>query len=190
MGIAYFVQWHLLSSFCLLGYRQTNFSGSHSRYNKENLKDSEKGYLGISGRTVSDEMAAYNMPNGVYVAEVSKNGAADKAGIQKGDIITSINNMEVRSIESLQEKANSYKKGTQVEIILQRSDSGTYKEKKVKVTLQGSSSLNGLSSGKSSNNDSQSGNSGNNSQNGNNGNSGGDSGSDNDWFGFGDLFGN
>ena len=188
--------------------------------NKENLKDSEKGYLGISGRTVSDEMAAYNMPNGVYVAEVSKNGAADKAGIQKGDIITSINNMEVRSIESLQEKANSYKKGTQVEIILQRSDSGTYKEKKVKVTLQGSSSLNGLSSGKSSNNDSQSGNSGNNSQNGNNGqngsngnsgqngsngnignngqngnngnngNSGSDSGSGNDWFGFGDLFGN
>lgn len=188
--------------------------------NKENLKDSEKGYLGISGRTVSDEMAAYNMPNGVYVAEVSKNGAADKAGIQKGDIITSINNMEVRSIESLQEKANSYKKGTQVEIILQRSDSGTYKEKKVKVTLQGSSSLNGLSSGKSSNNDGQSGNSGNNSQNGNNGqngsngnsgqngsngnignngqngnngnngNSGSDSGSGNDWFGFGDLFGN
>ena len=140
--------------------------------NKENLKDSEKGYLGISGRTVSDEMAAYNMPNGVYVAEVSKNGAADKAGIQKGDIITSINNMEVRSIESLQEKANSYKKGTQVEIILQRSDSGTYKEKKVKVTLQGSSSLNGLSSGKSSNNDGQSGNSGNNSQNGNNGQNG------------------
>ena len=92
--------------------------------------------------------------------------------IQKGDIITSINNMEVRSIESLQEKANSYKKGTQVEIILQRSDSGTYKEKKVKVTLQGSSSLNGLSSGKSSNNDSQSGNSGNNSQNGNNGQNG------------------
>ena len=42
MGIAYFVQWHLLSSFCLLGYRQTNFSGSHSRYNKENLKDSKE----------------------------------------------------------------------------------------------------------------------------------------------------
>lgn len=40
--IAYFVQWHLLSSFCLLGYRQTNFSGSHSRYNKENLKDSKE----------------------------------------------------------------------------------------------------------------------------------------------------
>ena len=26
----------------LLGYRQTNFSGSHSRYNKENLKDSKE----------------------------------------------------------------------------------------------------------------------------------------------------
>ena len=31
-----------ISSFCLLGYRQTNFSGSHSRYNKENLKDSKE----------------------------------------------------------------------------------------------------------------------------------------------------
>ena len=166
--------------------------------NKENLKDSEKGYLGISGRTVSDEMAAYNMPNGVYVAEVSKNGAADKAGIQKGDIITSINNMEVRSIESLQEKANSYKKGTQVEIILQRSDSGTYNDSQSgnsgNNSQNGNNGQNG-SNGNSGQNGSNGniGNNGNNSQNGNNGNngnSGSDSGSGNDWFGFGDLFGN
>ncbi len=31
-----------IRNFCLLGYRQTNFSGSHSRYNKENLKDSKE----------------------------------------------------------------------------------------------------------------------------------------------------
>ena len=141
--------------------------------NQEVVSDDEASYFGISGVDVaSDVSKQYDMPTGVYVTKVAANSAASKAGIQKGDIITSINNMEVRSIESLQEKANSYKKGTQVEIILQRSDSGTYKEKKVKVTLQGSSSLNGLSSGKSSNNDSQSGNSGNNSQNGNNGQNG------------------
>ena len=81
---------------------------------KENLKDSEKGYLGISGRTVSDEMAKPTICQMVFMLQkYLKNGAADKAGIQKGDIITSINNMEVRSIERLdEEKANSYKKGT------------------------------------------------------------------------------
>lgn len=113
--------------------------------NKEKLSDEEKGYLGISGQTVTDAATAFNIPNGVQVKEVSKDGAADKAGIQVGDIITSINNMEVRSIESLQEKANSYKKGTEVEIKVQRSNNGAYEEKTFKVKLQGSSSLDGLS---------------------------------------------
>lgn len=113
--------------------------------NKEKLSDEEKGYLGISGQTVTDAATAFDIPNGVQVKEVSKGGAADKAGIQVGDIITSINNMEVRSIESLQEKANSYKKGTEVEIKVQRSNNGTYEEKTFKVKLQGSSSLDGLS---------------------------------------------
>lgn len=172
--------------------------------NKEVLKDSEKGYLGISGKTVTDEVAGFNVPNGVYVAEVAKDGAAEKAGIQQGDIITSINNMEVRTIESLQEKANSYKKGTEVEITLQRSDKGSYKEKKVKVKLQGADSLDNLDSGSNSNDNQQSdGNSGNTpNQNPNNGNGDNNGNSDgnndnggsrddgNGWFDFGDFFGN
>lgn len=118
--------------------------------NRENLSDAEKGYLGISGRTVTAEASSYNIPNGVYVVEVSKGGAADKAGIKSGDIITSINNMEVTTIESLQQKANSYRKGTKVEIIILRSNDGDYQEKKVEVTLQGKASLDGLSDGASS----------------------------------------
>ena len=147
--------------------------------NKENLSDSEKGYLGISGRTVTEEASLYNIPTGVYVAEVAKGGAAEKGGIKEGDIITAINNQSVTTIESLQEKANSYRKGTEVELTIQRSNNGAYEEMKIKVTLQGSSSLNGLSSG----NDSTGKGSGNespdngNSNNGNNG-AGGEDGSD------------
>lgn len=135
--------------------------------NKEDLSEDEKGYLGISGRTVTDEASYYNIPNGVYVAEVAEGGAADKAGIKVGDIITEINNMEVTTIESLQEKVNSYRKGTEIEVVLQRSNNGTYEEKKLKASLQGNSSLDGLSSdsnsgnGSSGNNNSYNDNSGN-----------------------------
>lgn len=153
--------------------------------NKETLKDSDKGYLGISGRTVTEEMSVYNMPNGVYVAETAKGGAAEKAGIKQGDIITAINNMEVRTIESLQEKANSYRKGTEVEITVQRSNEGVYKEETFKVELQGSESLDNLEDS------SQSGNSGSQNNNGNDGNSGSGDGSQGFGFGdFGDFFGN
>ena len=62
-----------------------------------------------------------------------------------GDIITSVNNIEVTTIESLQEKVNSYKKGTKVEVIVQRSNNGQYEEKKITVELQGKESLDGLS---------------------------------------------
>lgn len=169
--------------------------------NKENLSDDEKGYLGISGQTVTDAATAFNIPNGVQVMEIAKGGAAEEAGIQVGDIITSINNMEVRSIESLQEKANSYKKGTEVEIKVQRSDNGSYKEKTFKVKLQGSSSLDSLSDSSTDSSKNDSGNSGNgnsgngNSGNGNygNGNSGkggsDDSGNDSEYDeGFGNFF--
>lgn len=165
--------------------------------NKEKLSDEEKGYLGISGQTVTDAATAFDIPNGVQVKEVSKGGAADKAGIQVGDIITSINNMEVRSIESLQEKANSYKKGTEVEIKVQRSNNGTYEEKAFKVKLQGSSSLDGLSNDTQGSKDkSGSGNSGSggygngDDSNGGSGNSNpGNGGSGNDGYGSDDGFG-
>lgn len=120
--------------------------------NKEVLTDAQKGYLGISGRTVTEEAASFNMPNGVYVSEVAKDGAAEKAGIKQGDIITAINDIQVTTIESLKEKANSYKKGTKVTITLQRNSNGTYEEKKVELTLQGESSLKSLPQSTTGNN--------------------------------------
>ena len=60
------------------------------------LSDSEKGYLGITGKTISDSVSeAYGIPVGVYVSEVSDSGAAKAAGIKKGDVITKINDAKV-----------------------------------------------------------------------------------------------
>ena len=171
--------------------------------NKEVLTDSEKGYLGISGKTVSETVTAYGMPEGVYVAEVAEGGAAQKAGIKQGDVITAINDVTVTTIESLKEKANSYKKGTTVSITLKRNNNGVYEEKKVDVVLQGEESLNSLpdstasangGSGNSGsgNDDSRNGENGNNSDDGNgsdNGNGEGNGGDDQgDYSDWGNMF--
>lgn len=115
--------------------------------NREDLKDSEKGYLGISGKTVTKEATNFNMPQGVYVDEVSKDGAAEKAGIQKGDIITACNDIEISTIESLQELINSYRIGTEVTLTIMRNTNGTYEEQQVTATLQGAKSLDSLTDG-------------------------------------------
>ncbi len=152
--------------------------------NREDLKDNEKGYLGITGRTVSNEAIAYNVPYGVYVDEVAKGGAAEKAGIKANDVITAVNKMEVTTMESLQEKINSYRKGTKVEITLQRSNNGKYEEKKVTVTLKGKESLDSLPDDNSSDSsqDNDSGDDGNNGNNGGFGN--GNDGDPNDFWDF------
>lgn len=137
--------------------------------NKEILNDDEKGYLGISGTEVTQQVTMFNMPYGVYVKEVAKGGAAEKGGIKAGDVITAVNKVEVTTMESLQEKVNSYRKGTKVDITVQRSNNGEYKPKKLTVTLQGKESLDSLSNGSDS---------GNNDSNGNNGSNGGNNGSD------------
>lgn len=147
--------------------------------NKEELSDSEKGYLGVNVKTVTEEVSAYNIPNGVYINEISKGGAADKAGLKVGDIITCINNMEVTTKESLVEKVGGYRKGTEVEITFQRSNNGNYEEKKVTVKLQGAESLDGLSDNGTSGNSNQ--------NNGNYGNQRDDSQEDD---GFGGFFSN
>ena len=142
--------------------------------NRETLNDSQKGYLGITGSTVSEAATAYNVPYGVYVKEVAKGGAADKGGIKANDVITAVNKMEVTTMESLQEKVNSYKKGTEITITLQRSNNGKYTEKKVKVTLQGKESLDSLSTDDSSSADNSQDSQNNNGQNGYNRNNGQD----------------
>ena len=74
----------------------------------------KRAMLGISGNTVTDEIATKNKltsPEGVYVAEVVKGGAADKAGIKAEDIITEIGGTHITTMPQLQAKVNSFHPG-------------------------------------------------------------------------------
>lgn len=113
--------------------------------NRKVLKDEEKGYLGISGRTVSESLSeAYGFPVGVYVSAVSDNGAAKKAGIKQGDVITKINDVKITSIEQVQEKVSSTEAGTEITVTIARSQNGEYEEQDVKVTLGTSETISSL----------------------------------------------
>ena len=96
----------------------------------------ERGFLGIAGNDVSEEaMEQYDMPEGVFVSEVLEDTAAEKAGLLKGDIITSIDGEKVTQMKGIQNLLDYYTAGTEVEITFMRQSKGEYKELEVDVTL-------------------------------------------------------
>ena len=114
--------------------------------NREVLKDEEKGYLGITGQSVDSASAKqYNMPEGVYVTGISDTGAAYKAGILQGDVITKIDGRDVKQVSDIQEIVNSKRVGTTIEVTLKRNNGKEYEEKVIKVKLASKDTLDGLS---------------------------------------------
>lgn len=108
---------------------------------RELVDEKEKGALGIYPQDISQDIASvYNLPVGVYIQDMVKDGAAAKAGLVQGDIITAIDGFEVKTTADLQGQLRYYKAGTEVEITAQVKEGGKYVEKKVKVTLQKSDS--------------------------------------------------
>lgn len=108
-----------------------------NRETRTKVAEGEQGYLGIQGVDVtSDSSKMYNMPTGVYIAEVVKNGAADKAGLSKGSIITKFDGITIDSMSTLQDQLQYFRVGEEVEVVVQvPENNGEYKEQTVTVTL-------------------------------------------------------
>lgn len=103
---------------------------------QEKVDEADSAYLGIKGVDVSDDVAqTYNMPTGVYVAQVIENSAAAQAGISQGDIITAFDGKSITSMQGLSETLEYYAAGTQVTITVQRASGGQYVEQDITVTL-------------------------------------------------------
>lgn len=96
----------------------------------------DQAYLGIIGQDVDSSVAqSYGMPSGVYVTKVVNKGAADKAGIQRGDIITKFDGSSVSSISDLKNMVADHNAGDKVKVQYSRSNNGTWESKTVTVTL-------------------------------------------------------
>ncbi|WP_443748494.1 Do family serine endopeptidase [Asticcacaulis solisilvae] len=77
----------------------------------------ERGYIGVSIMPVTDEAASalgVTDTTGAYVADLTKGGPADKAGIQLGDIVKTVNGQPVKSPTELTRRIADIKVGEKV----------------------------------------------------------------------------
>ncbi|MFD7978102.1 S1C family serine protease [Streptomyces sp. NPDC059071] len=92
------------------------------------VTDSGRAALNITGRTVLDD--AYE-PAGVAIVEAQPGGAAARAGLRAGDVITRLGDDPITTITSLSESLAAREPGEKVTVVFTR---GT-REDKAEVTL-------------------------------------------------------
>lgn len=109
-----------------------------NRQTRTKVDETQRGTLGIVGTDVNAQSAeVYNMPEGVFISEVVEGGAAEKAGLTKGSIITKFDGTKIDSMETLKAQLEYYKVGETVEMTVQMPEkNGEYKEETVEITLE------------------------------------------------------
>lgn len=93
-------------------------------------------YLGVRGQrvpeTAQDESG---VPAGFYVTEVLPDGAAFDAGMQPGDIITTVGESRIGILHSLNGALLQYKPGDAISVTIERWNRGNYEELELSVVL-------------------------------------------------------
>ncbi|WP_051545290.1 S1C family serine protease [Butyrivibrio sp. MC2021] len=99
----------------------------------------ERAYLGVHGTTIPDDIRAQqNIPAGAYITQTELNSPAMKAGIQSGDIITAIDDVEVASYELLVNKLAGFKPDDIITVTVMRQAPSDYISLDIEVTLESS----------------------------------------------------
>ena len=119
------------------------------------VEESERGYLGVSVSNVTNEInQSYDIPIGAYISSVTEGAPAEKAGLQRGMVITELDGRTVRTREELVEYLAYYRAGETVNLTVKvRNDAG-YEDRQISITLDtaedvGIESGNGQSEGQS-----------------------------------------
>ncbi|MBQ3103598.1 MAG: trypsin-like peptidase domain-containing protein [Oscillospiraceae bacterium] len=80
-----------------------------------------KPYFAITGYTINAAMAEQeDLVEGVYIFSVDKGGAAEEAGLRVGDVITMVDDLEIKSLEDLTAAKKSYSAGDKVTLKIYR----------------------------------------------------------------------
>ena len=98
--------------------------------------------LGITMQPIDDKIAEelkLSSRNGVYIVEVLKNSAADKAGLKKGDVLMAVDSVKITTPSSVQEVISRFSPGDKAELTVIRDG----KEKTFEVVFKGTAQENG-----------------------------------------------
>jgi Do/DeqQ family serine protease len=97
----------------------------------------QRAVLGVSIQDITSQLAKdkkLKSMDGVYVAGISENSAAQKAGIKEGDVITNVNGVNIKTVPELQEQVARYRPGDNITVDINRDG----KTQKLKVELKNS----------------------------------------------------
>lgn len=106
------------------------------RQTRTKVAEGDTGYLGITLQEVTSQIAqAYSMPQGVYVVKTEEGGAAQKAGIVSGDIITEFEGERLTSYADLQDILQYFAAGDTATVTVMRPENGEYVSHEYKLVL-------------------------------------------------------
>ncbi len=95
----------------------------------------QRAILGVTIQEVTADIAKeHNIEDirGVYISDLREGGAAQEAGLKKGDVILAINDVPVNSPSELQEQISRHRPGDEVEVRFSRNN----KVKQMDVVLR------------------------------------------------------
>ncbi|MGI6073533.1 MAG: Do family serine endopeptidase [Fermentimonas sp.] len=88
----------------------------------------QRAYLGIQVANIEmlrqsdpDRARELSQIHGIYVEDFSERSAAKAAGVEKGDIITEINNVPIKNFAELQIQLNRYRPGDKISVTVERN---------------------------------------------------------------------
>ena len=103
------------------------------------LPEDQQSYFGIMGTTVKSGMVTndgVSIPAGIYVNQVNPGTPAEKAGIQRNDIITEFEGNSVTDMQELKDYLAAYPAGSKVIITFRRYENYKFETYEVEVTLE------------------------------------------------------
>lgn len=95
-------------------------------------------YMGITGMDMSEEIReATGVPLGVYVTDVIMDSPAMLAGIQKGDVVVSMNDLSISGMSDYTLALLQHEPEDEVTVVVERAVQEEYKQIEIIVTLTG-----------------------------------------------------
>ncbi len=102
-----------------------------------------RGRIGVGIQAVTQDLAeAFGMktPKGAVITQIDKDGPADKAGLQVGDILIAVNGQEVKNANDIPVKISTMRPGTKTTMTILRNG----KQENVSVTVAETPSEDGV----------------------------------------------